>query len=90
VAQSASVGYWCGLPFVRQGLTLAAVRAVVAYAFERQNLHRLEAATVPENAASQALLEQAGFERQGFARGYLKINGEWRDHVLFGRLRDVG
>eukprot|EP01041_Mallomonas_annulata_P021874 gene21874-42042_t len=29
VAQMGSVGYWCGRPFARQGLTLAAVRADV-------------------------------------------------------------
>ena len=28
VAQMGSVGYWCGRPYVRQGLTLAAVRAL--------------------------------------------------------------
>ena len=87
VAQTASVGYWCGEPYVRQGLTLAGVRAVVRIAFEQLDLHRLEAACVPENSPSAALLEKAGFEREGFARAYLKINGTWRDHVLFGQVR---
>lgn len=86
VAQTASVGYWCGTPYLRQGLTLAGVRAVVGFAFERLGLHRLEAACVPENARSAALLEQAGFEREGYARSYLKINGRWRDHILFGQV----
>ena len=88
VAQTATVGYWCGRPYARQGHMLAAVRASAAYAFERLGLNRLEAACVPENAASQGLLLKAGFEREGFARAYLKINGVWRDHVLFGRVRD--
>ena len=88
VAQTASVGYWCGAPYVRQGLTLAGVRAAVRFAFERLELHRLEAACVPENGPSERLLLQAGFEREGYARAYLKINGEWRDHLLFGRVRE--
>ena len=29
-------------------------------------------------------LERNGFRREGYARGFLKINGAWRDHVLFG------
>lgn len=88
VAQTASVGYWCGAPYTRQGLTLAGVRAVARFAFEQLGLHRLEAACVPENTGSEALLLKAGFEREGYARAYLKINGNWRDHILFGRVRD--
>jgi ribosomal-protein-alanine N-acetyltransferase len=88
VAQTASVGYWCGSGFTRQGLTLAGVRAATQFAFERLQLHRLEAACVPENTASASLLEKAGFEREGYARDYLKINGSWRDHILFGQVRE--
>ncbi len=84
VAQMGSVGYWCGRPFTRQGLTLSAVRALTEFAFRTLALHRLEAACVPQNAPSRRLLAQAGFAEEGFAPAYLKINGEWRDHVLFG------
>jgi ribosomal-protein-alanine N-acetyltransferase len=30
------------------------------------------------------LLGKAGFQEEGLARAYLKINGDWRDHVQFG------
>ncbi len=84
VAQMATVGYWVGAPFARQGFTLAAVREVTRFAFSTLALHRLEAACVPENDRSHALLLKAGFEREGRAPAYLKINGVWRDHLLFG------
>lgn len=84
VAQMGTVGYWCGEPFARRGLTLAAARALNTFAFNTLGLHRLEAACLPHNAASRALLAKAGFEEEGFAKAYLKINGVWRDHVLFG------
>jgi ribosomal-protein-alanine N-acetyltransferase len=86
VAQMGSVGYWIGLPYVRQGHMLAAVRAVAPFAFQRLGLHRLEAACIPENVASRELLLKAGFRLEGEARAYLKINGVWRDHLLFGML----
>jgi ribosomal-protein-alanine N-acetyltransferase len=86
VAQMGSIGYWCGKPYTRQGLTLGAVRALCEFAFRTLALHRLEAACIPENAPSRKLLGQAGFNEEGFAQAYLKINGAWRDHVLFGRL----
>src|SRR5580704_13354295 len=58
VAQAGSLGYWMGLPFVRQGYMTAAVRAVVPFAFATLRLHRLEAACIPTNAASTRLLEK--------------------------------
>ena len=84
VAQMGSVGYWCGLPYARQGQTLAAVRALTLFAFRSLALHRLEAACIPDNDPSRKLLAKAGFTEEGFAKAYLKINGVWRDHVLFG------
>ena len=88
VAQSGSIGYWAGLPYVRRGYTLAGVKAVARFAFRTLALHRIEAACCTDNTASAALLRKAGFEDEGMARGYLKINGIWRDHLLFGMVAD--
>lgn len=85
-AQSATIGYWIGAAFLRRGYGLAAVKAATAYAFDELGLNRVEAACQPGNAASRALLQKAGFTEEGFAREYLFINGDWRDHVLFARL----
>jgi ribosomal-protein-alanine N-acetyltransferase len=79
-----SIGYWVGEPHVRRGHTVDAVRAVTRFCFERLRLHRVEAACIPTNVASQAVLRRAGFEHEGLARDYLMIDGTWRDHLLFG------
>jgi ribosomal-protein-alanine N-acetyltransferase len=57
-------------------------------AFNALRLHRIEAATMLNNFASMRVLESVGFGREGMARGYLKINGRWEDHVLYARLAD--
>jgi [ribosomal protein S5]-alanine N-acetyltransferase len=88
VAQAASLGYWTGLPFVRQGYMTAAVRAVIPFAFVSLRLHRLEAACIPTNTGSTKLLEKTGFLREGYAREYLCINGIWQDHLLYARFND--
>ena len=88
VAQAGSLGYWMGLPYMRQGYMTAAVRAVIPFAFATLRLHRLEAACIPTNAGSIRLLENTGFVREGYAREYLCINGMWQDHLLYGRLKD--
>ncbi len=87
VSQSGALGYWAGAAHARRGYTLAAVKAVSRFAFGRLGLNRLEAACVPENEPSRRLLVGAGFQEEGLARSYLKINGSWRDHLLFGRVR---
>jgi ribosomal-protein-alanine N-acetyltransferase len=89
VAQAGSLGYWMGLPFVRQGYMTAAVRAVIPFAFAALRLHRVEAACIPSNAGSTRLLENTGFVREGYAREYLCINGTWQDHLLYARLKDA-
>jgi ribosomal-protein-alanine N-acetyltransferase len=88
VAQSASIGYWMGLPHVRRGHMTDAVRAVVPFAFGTLGLHRLEAACLPHNASSARVLEKSGFRREGTARRYLKINDVWQDHDLYALLHD--
>jgi ribosomal-protein-alanine N-acetyltransferase len=84
VAQSAAtLGYWMGKKFSGQGLMTDAVATLVRHAFERLGYHRIEAACLPTNTASRRVLTKAGFTAEGTARKYLKINGEWRDHLLF-------
>jgi ribosomal-protein-alanine N-acetyltransferase len=88
VAQAGSIGYWVGAPFARRGYMTAALRALVPFCFGTLRLHRLEAACIPTNAASIRLLEKTGFQREGYARAYLCINGTWQDHLLYARLKD--
>ncbi|MGO8833531.1 MAG: GNAT family N-acetyltransferase [Roseiarcus sp.] len=86
VAQTATLGYWMGAPHAGKGHMTRAVAVAAAFAFSTLRLHRLEAACIPANVASATLLERNGFQREGFARAYLCINGDWRDHYLFGLL----
>jgi ribosomal-protein-alanine N-acetyltransferase len=88
VTQSAAIGYWIGERYARHGYMYAALTALLPFVFQVLALHRLEAACIPENQASRALLLKVGFREEGRARRYLQINGEWRDHVLFALLED--
>ena len=88
VTQCCALGYWIGERFARHGYMFDAVRVLVPFVFSTLGLHRIEAACLPINEASQSLLGKAGFRQEGLARKYLQINGEWRDHVLFALLED--
>jgi len=86
--QLGNVGYFVAEEHNGHGYATSAVADVVAFAFGEAGLHRIEAGTLVDNFASQRVLEKNGFERFGLARKLLKINGEWRDHVLFERLAE--
>ena len=86
VAQAATLGYWMGEPHAGRGHMASAVRATTGFAFATLRLHRLEAACLPHNEASQRLLERVGFRKEGYARAYLRIAGVWQDHLLFALL----
>lgn len=90
---SAHLGYWVSEHAGGRGVATAAVAQVVALALGDTGrgglgLHRLQAATLPTNARSQAVLRRNGFEEIGYAPRYLQIAGRWQDHVLFQRLAD--
>src|SRR3546814_20090467 len=65
-----------------------AVQGACCFAFDHLRLHRVEAATLPHNIASQGVLRKIGFREEGLARRYLKIDGKLPDHRLFELLRE--
>ncbi|MGJ4846449.1 MULTISPECIES: GNAT family N-acetyltransferase [unclassified Leifsonia] len=84
--ESAMIGYWLDRAHTKQGLASTALAAIIAAARDEYGLHRIQAATLLHNQASQSVLTRSGFERIGVAPNYLKIAGRWQDHVLFQRI----
>lgn len=84
--QSANLGYWIDRAQQGNGVMTAAVGAAADIATAVLGLHRLEAATLVHNTASQRVLEKNGFESYGTAPGYLQIAGQWQDHRMFQRI----
>jgi ribosomal-protein-alanine N-acetyltransferase len=78
--QSAFLGYGAVAAHAGHGYMSEGFQLVLARAFTDLHLHRLEANIQPANAASIALVEKAGFVREGFSERYLKIGGRWCDH----------
>ncbi len=87
-AHWASVGYWIARAHAGRGITPVAVALVVDHLLDTVGLHRVEISVRPENAASLRVVEKLGLEEVGLARGYLHIDGAWRDHRVFQVLAD--
>jgi ribosomal-protein-alanine N-acetyltransferase len=82
-ARWAQVGYWIDRRYAGQNVIPTAVALVVDYCLLELKLHRIEVAIRPENLASLRVVEKLGITEVGYARGYLHIDGDWRDHRLF-------
>jgi len=85
-ARRGVLGYYLDARAQGRGLATRAVDEIVTLAFGRLGLHRIEAATRLDNEASQRVLERNGFRSFGVARDYLRVGGDWQDHVLYERI----
>ena len=81
--RSAFLGYYGFVPFVGKGLMKQAMALVITEAFDKHDLHRLEANIQTGNAASLGLVRSLGFRHEGFSPRYLFIDGQWRGHERY-------
>ncbi|WP_299346926.1 GNAT family protein [uncultured Maritalea sp.] len=88
VAQTVNIGYWMGEQNANQGIMTKAVGMALPFIFDQLKLHRACAACLVDNQRSVRVLEKNGFVHEGRAEGYLKINGKWQDHLLFGLTKE--
>ncbi|MGD1817424.1 MAG: GNAT family N-acetyltransferase [Pleomorphochaeta sp.] len=79
--QSCFMGYGLDKDYLNKGYMSFAVKQVVNFAFTTLKLHRIEANVMPRNMRSLKVLQKNGFNEEGLAKKYLKINGKWEDHV---------
>lgn len=81
------LGYWMGQSYSGRGFMKIAVNNALYFLFTNTTLERVEAVCLPENERSIGLLKTLGFRKEGEIRQYMEINGERRDHLLFGILK---
>jgi len=87
VFKNAFIGYSMDEKEQNKGYMKEAVKLVVIYAFEELELHRIEATTLVDNEKSQRVLRNCGFKELGISEKYLYINGKWRDHMVFYKVK---
>ena len=81
--QNAYVGYWIDQALAGNGYTPEATVVAFRFAFENLELHRLQVAIIPRNAASRRVVSKLGLRDEGVAVRYLQIDGQWEDHIRY-------
>ncbi len=89
IFQNAYAGWRVSAEFAGHGYGTEGVVALLDFAFAPEpagmGLHRVQANIIPDNAPSVRVARKAGFRQEGLAPRYLKIAGEWRDHLMFAK-----
>ncbi len=84
----AEIEYCVGEAFQRRGLATEATKAVVAYGFEKMNLHKVQICTKTMNTPSKRVIEKCGFTYEGTLRDYFYMDGKYVGRLFFSMLRD--
>ncbi len=90
VFQAGYMGYAVAEAYQGKGVMKALCEHVVKYAFEELKLNRVMSNYLLHNERSGNLLKALGFEQEGYAKRYLKIHGQWQDHILTARINPAG
>ena len=85
---SGYLGYAAFASHAGRGLMAKGLGAVLDAVFGPLGIHRVEANIQPANRRSLDLVRRLGFEKEGFSRRYLIVDGEWRDHERWALLID--
>lgn len=86
VFQACSLGYWMAKEVNSKGFMSEAVNLLTNRCLTQMGFNRVQAATLVHNQASIRVLEKNGFDKEGIGKSFLKINGQWQDHILFAKI----
>jgi [ribosomal protein S5]-alanine N-acetyltransferase len=81
-----TIGYIIDPALHQKGIATEAVSAMLNFCFGELHLHRVQAFIHPHNIASRKLVEKLGFRSEGLLHGNLRVDGAWRDEMLFALL----
>lgn len=85
--RKAELGFWLLPPWWGKGIVQEAMEVVLEYAFQKMDLHRIEAFVETENKSSQKALKKKGFQQEGIMRDSEIKNGRFISVAIFSRLK---
>jgi ribosomal-protein-serine acetyltransferase len=83
----AAIGYWLDKDHLKQGIITNSVKTLIEYCFTTLNLNRLEITAATINKPSFSIAKKLGFTREGVARQFDYINGQYLDCIHYSLLK---
>jgi [ribosomal protein S5]-alanine N-acetyltransferase len=84
----AHIHYALSKKYSGNGLMTEAIKAVIAFGFDKMKLKRIEARCMVENIASERVMQKSGMKFEGIARASLFVKGAYRDMKIYAILRE--
>jgi RimJ/RimL family protein N-acetyltransferase len=81
------IGYWLARQARGRGVMTRAVRLLSRWVFDNLPIERIQITVQPDNSASRAVAERAGYAFEGILRSYIEIKGRPRDAAMYSLLR---
>ncbi len=86
--KSCYLSYKLDKDFWGKGYMSEAIEEIIRFAFKDLDLYRIEAAVMPKNTKSIAVMNRFNFVQEGYSKGYLEINGKREDHLRFALINE--
>jgi RimJ/RimL family protein N-acetyltransferase len=83
----AELGYWLAREARGRGVVTRALHLLAAWVFDTLPVERLQLGIEPDNEASRAVAERAGFTFEGVLRSYFVNKGVRRDAAMYSLIR---
>ena len=83
----AEIEYCIGSDFQCRGFATEATKAIIAYGFDKINLHKVQICTKTINNASKRVIEKCGFTYEGTLRDFFYMNGNYVGRLYFSMLK---
>ena len=84
----AEIEYCIGADFQCKGYCTEAAKAVIAFGFDKINLHKVQICTKTINTPSKKVIEKCGFTYEGTLRDYFFMSGKYVGRLYFSILRE--
>jgi RimJ/RimL family protein N-acetyltransferase len=85
---SMELGYWLGESYWNRGIMTAAIKRVVAYAFDELPVNRIFACVFSTNPTSMHLLKKCGFDLEGIGKKAFFKDGGFVDEYRYSRINE--
>ena len=83
----AEIGYALHPGYWKRGFMKEAIHEIIEYGFKTMSLHSIEARIHADNAASAAILESTGFQKEGYLKEEFFFRGKFLDTIIYSRIQ---
>lgn len=80
---SCQTGYKIDSSYVNQSYGFKMMSEALRIITRDYSMHRISAYILPDNIPSISLVEKLGFESEGVAKSFARLNGKWTDHLHY-------